>query len=241
MRIISRLDIKNDFVIKGINFEGLRKIGKPNEICKKYYDQGVNEILIIDSVASLYNRKNIFKILKIAATNIFVPITVGGGLRNLKDIKNALDNGADKVALNSSVIKKPQFLKDAVNEYGSSTILSSIEVKKLDKKYFVYFNNGKENSNIELFKWLEIVQKYGCGEILLSSIDNEGTLKGCDYELLDKVYKYITVPIIYSGGCKDINDIKKFKNLYPDDALAIGSIVHYNKTDFNEIKKTLKL
>ena len=241
MRIISRLDIKNDFVIKGINFEGLRKIGKPNEICKKYYDQGVNEILIIDSVASLYNRKNIFKILKIAATNIFVPITVGGGLRNLQDIKNALDNGADKVALNSSVIKKPQFLKDAVNEYGSSTILSSIEVKKLDKKYFVYFNNGKENSNIELVKWLEIVQKYGCGEILLSSIDNEGTLKGCDYELLDKVYKYINVPIIYSGGCKDINDIKKFKNLYPDEALAIGSIVHYNKTNFNEIKKTLKL
>tara|TARA_B100000989_G_scaffold291044_1_gene265031 strand:+ start:21987 stop:22706 length:720 start_codon:yes stop_codon:yes gene_type:complete len=239
MRLIARLDIKNNYVIKGINYEGLRKIGNPNEISKQYYNDGADEIILIDSVASLYDRSNIFKIANAASKDIFIPITVGGGLRNLNDIKKALDNGADKVAINSSVVKRPEFMLEAVKEYGASTILSSIEVKKINKKFLVYFNNGKENSNIDLLYWLELVQKYGCGEILLSSIDNDGTEKGCNYELLNTVRKYISVPIIYSGGCKDLNDIKKFKKFHSNDALAIGSIIHYKKTNFKIIKQKI--
>ena len=239
MRLIARLDIKNNYVIKGINYEGLRKIGNPNAISKQYYDDGVDEIILIDSVASLYDRSNVFKIAKEVSKNIFIPITIGGGLRNLKDIKKALNSGADKVAINSSIVKRPKFLMEAVKEYGASTIISSIEVKKIKNKFLVYYNNGKENSNIDLFHWLELIQKYGCGEILLSSIDSDGTEKGCNYELLQKVKKYINVPIIYSGGCKDIKDIQRFKKLHFNDALAIGSIVHYKKTNFKLIKKNI--
>ena len=147
MRVISRIDIKNNYVIKGINLEGLRKIGKPLEIATKYYTYGVDEIILVDAVASLYKRNNLFDVVKEATKNIFVPLTLGGGLRSLKDIENALKSGADKVALNSYVTENPNFIKEAVKNFGSSTITIYIEAKKIDnKKWEIYKHYGRERT-----------------------------------------------------------------------------------------------
>lgn len=237
MRLFTRLDIKNDTVIKPINFEGLRKVGKPLDMAKKYYKDGIDELIFMDAVASLYNRRNVFNIIKKACENIFIPITVGGGIKNLKEIKKCLLSGADKVAINSAVVKNINFLKEAVTIYGSSTIVSYIETKKITDEWYVFYNNGKENSNIKLKKWINIVQDHGCGEILLTPIDNDGTLNGINFELLNFVYKTIKVPLIYSGGTKDLNDIKKFKKIYPDESISVSSLLHYNFENIQNIKK----
>ena len=159
MRIIPLLETKNDYLIKGFQMEGIRNIGKPLDYAKKYYQMGAHEIIIIDSVASYYNRKNLFDLIKNLTKEIFIPLTIGGGIRTLENINQCLKIGADKVAINSSAIKNPSFLKNAVNEFGESTIVSYIEVKKLNNKYFAYFNNGRENSEILLQDWLKIVQE----------------------------------------------------------------------------------
>ncbi len=239
MRLFTRLDVKNNNIIKPINFEGLRKVGKPLPMAKKYYEEGIDEILFMDAVASLYNRKNLFNIIKQATKNIFRPITIGGGIKSLKDVKNCLLSGADKVAINSAFVKNINLLSEMVKIYGSSTIISYIETKKINGNWLVFFNNGKENSGINLLDWIYKVQNFGCGEILLTSIDKDGTLKGCDYELLNLVYKKIKVPLIYSGGCKNIEDVKKFKKKYPQTALSISSLLHYDLEKISDIKKNI--
>ena len=155
MRIISRLDIKNEFVIKGINLEGLRKIGDPYTLSKKYYNEGVDEIILIDSVASLYSRNNLFHIVEKTVKDVFIPITLGGGIRSLKDISKALKAGADKIAINSYVTENPNFINTSVNEFGSSTITIYIEAKKVgEKKWEVYKNYGRDKTGIDLIAYL---------------------------------------------------------------------------------------
>ena len=207
MRIIGRLDIKNNFVIKGINFEGLRKIGDPLDLAKKYYSQKIDEIIFIDAVASLYERNNLFHIIKKATKEIFCPITLGGGIRSLYDIEESLKSGADKVAINSHAIENPNFIKEAVKNFGSSNIISNIESKKLNENSWeVYKYYGREKTGVDLIDWIKKVQDLGCGEILLTSIDKEGLQQGMDYELLDKVSKLINRPLIFSGGFSKFSD-----------------------------------
>jgi len=239
MRLFTRLDVKNDSIIKPINFEGLRKVGEPLSLAQKYYREGIDEIIFMDSVASLYKRKNLFNIIKKASKDIFIPITVGGGIKNTKDIKKCLLSGADKVAINSAFVKNISFLQKAVNIYGSSTIVCSIETKKIDNNWFVFFNNGKENSKIKLIDWIIKVQKFGCGEILLTSIDKDGAMSGCDFELLNFSIKSIKVPLIYSGGFNSVEEVKKFKKKFPSESISISSLLHYNLEKISNIKKII--
>jgi len=242
MRIISRVDIKNNFVIKGINLEGLRKVGDPKNIIEKYYREGIDEIIIIDSVASLYGRNNLFKLIEKITEEVFVPITLGGGIKNLIDIEKALNSGADKVAINSGAFKNYNFIKQASKEFGSSTIISYIEAKKISKKKWEpYTNSGREKTNFNLIDWIKKIQDDGCGEIVLTSIDHEGTEKGFDFEMLEQIEKYIFKPIIISGGCGSINDIIDIRKRFNHASVAIASLLHYNKIKISVIKKEINL
>ena len=238
MRTIARIDIKNEFVIKGINLEGLRKIDKPEKIIKDYYNNGIDELLIIDSVASLYGRNNLFKLIKEITSEIFVPITLGGGIRSLEDIENSLKSGADKVAINSKALEDPNFLNEAIKNFGESTIVVNIEAKKLSfEKWEPYKFCGREKTNIDLEKWLKIIHDTGCGEILLTSIDHEGTEMGFDMSLIKKVYPLIKKPLIISGGCGNLNHILELKKEFQNVSIALASVLHYKTLKIPEIKK----
>ena len=238
MRTIARIDIKNDSVIKGINLEGLRKIGDPVNIAKEYYKKGIDELLIIDSVASLYGRNNLFDLIKNITKDIFVPITLGGGIRSLKDIENALNSGADKVAINSMALENPDFLKEAASNFGESTIVVNIEAKKImNNLWEPYKFCGREKTNLNVNDWIEIIQSKGCGEILLTSIDKEGTETGFDIDLINNVYKIVNKPLIVSGGCGNLSDIRKLRKDFHTVSVALASVLHYKILSISEIKK----
>jgi len=237
MRIISRIDIKNNFVIKGINLEGLRKIGDPLKIATEYYEDGIDEIMMIDAVASLYGRNNLFNIIEKTTENIFVPITLGGGIRSLQDIEKALKSGADKIAINSHAIENPNFIKEAVNTFGSSTITIYIEAKKIDeKKWEAYKYSGREKTGLNVIDWVKTVQDLGCGELLITSVDHEGLQKGFDLELIKEINPFINVPLIINGGCGKTDDIIQVNNTYKNISFSIASAFHYKKILIKELK-----
>lgn len=238
MRIIARIDIKNESVIKGINLEGLRKIGNPIKITEEYYMNGIDELLIVDSVASLYGRNNLFKLIKKISNNIFVPITLGGGIRSLKDIENALNSGADKVAINSKALEVPKFLNLATSNFGESTIVVNIEAKKIGNyKWEPYKFCGREKTNIDVKDWINTIQSEGCGEILLTSIDKEGTETGFDIDLIENTYEIIRKPLIISGGCGNLKNIKEIKKKFKNLSIALASVLHYKILKIEDIKK----
>ena len=238
MRTIARIDIKNNDVIKGINLEGLRKIGNPEQIIKKYYNDGIDELLILDSVASLYGRNNLFSFIKEITKEIFVPITLGGGIRSLKDIEDSLNSGADKVAINSKALEHPEFLSQAVHNFGESTIVVNIEAKKIEpNNWEPYKFCGREKTNLKIEDWIKTVQTKGCGEILLTSIDFEGTEMGFDIELINKIYDLMEKPLIISGGCGCLNDISKVKEKFSKVSIALASVLHYDTLSISDIKK----
>ena len=212
MRIIARLDIKNNFVIKGINLEGLRKVGDPIDLAGKYYENKIDEIIYIDNVASLYRRNSLTKMISKTSEEVFVPMTVGGGIRSLQDIEELLNSGADKIAINSYAIENPKFITEAVSNFGSSTIVIYIEAKQVSTdKWEIFKFSGREKTNINLCNWVDEIQDRGCGEILLTSIDYEGLQRGFDIDMIDKIYAKIKVPLIISGGCGDIDHIISLK------------------------------
>lgn len=228
-RIISRLDIKGPNLVKGINLEGLRVLGNPSEFAKYYYETGVDEILLMDCVASLYGRNSLDNIISYTAENTFVPITVGGGIRTLNDINRILRSGADKVCINTAAINNPKFIKDAVEHFGSSTIVCAIEVILSESgKYLCYTDNGREYTGIELNFWIEKVQDLGVGEILITSVDKEGTGEGFDVKLVNALEVEIKIPIIYHGGIGKMEDVIKLMKEYNFDGIAIASSLHYN-------------
>ena len=239
-RIIARLDVKNDFVIKGIHLEGLRKIGNPNEMAKKYYLQGIDEILFIDAVAAYYDRNSLTEIIRKACKDVFVPITVGGGIRTLEDIQIALNAGADKVAINTKAVQNPNFIKEASKVFGSQCIVSSIEAKQISKnKWEVYTDNGREPSGKNVIDWVQEVENLGAGEILITSIDKEGTKKGFDIELNNLVSKIVNIPIFSSGGAgcnSDVSDVFLNTDI---DAVSIASLFHYELESIFNLKNFL--
>ena len=184
IRIIPRLDIKGPNLVKGIHLEGLRVLGKPEDFAKLYYEQGADELIYQDTVASLYQRNSLTDIITKTAKNIFIPITVGGGLRTLDDINKVLRAGADKVAINTAAIKNPNFITEASRAFGSSTIVVAIEtIKQPNNSYLAYTDNGREYTGVDAISWAKEVEEHGAGEILLTSIDQEGTGNGFDLEL----------------------------------------------------------
>jgi len=237
IRLIARLDIKSNSVVKGINLEGIRKVGDPKALAKKYYNEGIDEIIYMDVVASLYGRNSIKEVIKEAASEIFVPLTVGGGIRNLNDIREVLKSGADKVAINTEAIKNPFFIKEAAEAVGSQAIVISIEAKKNNNSWEVYYNNGRERSGKDVIKWALEAQNLGAGELLITSIDHEGLKKGMDLDLLNELRKDIAIPIIFSGGIGSAQDVLE---VVPKvDAIAIASVLHYNLIGIKQIKQNL--
>ena len=232
--------MKNNTVVKGIQFEGLRVVGKPEELSEKYYKDGADELLYVDAVASLYERNSLHEIVKKTARKNFVPLTVGGGIRKLQDINDILNCGADKVAINTAAMKRPDFLKEAANKYGSQCIVLSIQAKAKGKgKWEAYTETGRERSGKDVFEWLKEAVSLGVGEILLTSIDADGSKKGFDIELYETISKIVKVPLIISGGAGKVEDLIKISENTPPDGIALGSLLHYKMDSIKNIKKRL--
>ncbi len=238
-RLIARMDIKNSNLIKSINLEGLKIIGNPNEYAKKYYEDGADEILFMDCVATLYGRNNLSQIINQSTKDIFIPIAVGGGIRSLDDVKMMLNSGADKVAINTAAVNNPQFITVLANLIGSQSIIISIEAKKRDQNWEVYISNGRDPTGKDVVEWAKEVEKLGAGEILLTSIDQEGTRKGFDVELIKAVTSATNLPVICSGGFGKIDHAKKLIDSCQISAIALADALHYKRHKLSEIKKGL--
>jgi len=229
IRIIPRLDIKGPNLVKGIHLEGLRVLGRPSDFAKYYYESGADEIMFMDVVASLYERNSLHDIISETAKSIFIPITVGGGLRSISDIKEVLRAGADKVCLNTAAINNPNLIKEATRIFGSSTIVVAIEaIKGNDGKYLAYTDNGREHTGVDVFEWAKKLDEMRVGEIVLTSVDKEGTGEGFDMELIKGISSSISVPLIVHGGPGKKEDIPKAFLEGHADAVAISSILHYH-------------
>ena len=234
IRIIPRLDIKGPNLVKGIHLEGLRVLGKPEDFAKLYYEQGADELIYQDTVASLYQRNSLTDIITKTAKNIFIPITVGGGLRTLDDINKVLRAGADKVAINTAAIQNPGFITEASHAFGSSTIVIAIEtIKQSDNSYLAYTDNGREHTGVDAISWAKEAEERGAGEILLTSIDQEGTGNGFDLELIKRVSDLLTIPVIAHGGAANDTHISASIKDSGADAVAIASMLHYSALNRN--------
>jgi len=229
IRIIPRLDIKGPNLVKGIHLEGLRVVGKPEIFARHYYEQGADELFFIDVVASLYERNSLDDIISNTAKEIFIPLTVGGGLRTLDDIRKVLRAGADKVSINTAALKNPNFISEAALKFGSSTIVVAIEaIKQPNGKYFAYTDNAREFTGVEVFEWAQKVVELGAGEICITSVDNEGTGIGFDTELIQGVSNLVNVPVIAHGGAGKKEDVLNLVNSVDVNAVAIASMFHYD-------------
>nr|WP_314839267.1 imidazole glycerol phosphate synthase cyclase subunit [uncultured Flavobacterium sp.] len=228
VRIIPKLDIKGPNLVKGIHLEGLRVLGKPSDFAKYYYEQGADELMFMDVVASLYERNSLHDIISETAKSIFIPITVGGGIRSLNDIKSMLRIGADKISINTAAIKRPEFIREASEEFGSSTIVVTIEaIKNSDGKYYAFIDNGREFTGIEVIEWAKEVERLGAGEIVITSVDKEGTGKGVDVQLTKEISDAVSLPVIAHGGIGSMNDVENLLESGIIDSIAIGSSLHY--------------
>ena len=224
LRVISRLDIKGSNVIKGIQFEALRVIGNAQELAKQYYDQGIDEIIYVDSVANLYNRSKILDIVFESSRNIRIPFTAGGGVRSLVDIEELLNAGADKVFINSQATKDPKFIEQAAKTFGSQCIVLSVEAKKIkDHKWEAYIDSGREPSGLNVSNWIQKAENLGAGEIFLTSIDKDGTKKGFDIDLIKDVSSKTKLSLVISGGLGDISHLKEIQHIKNINGVAIGS------------------
>ena len=238
LRIIARLDIKGDKLIKGMHLEGLRVIGNPQNFASMYYEDGIDEIIYLDAVASLYSRSHLAELVSDAAKNIFVPITVGGGIRSVADVDRLLRAGADKVAINTAVMKHPSLIDQIAKRYGSQCMVLYVEAKQVALNMWeAYIENGREKTGKNVIEWISEAVKRGAGEILLTSIDREGTRKGFDINLTRSVSQCVNVPIIASGGMGCIQDLLDVAVDGIADAVAMADVLHYKRLKISEIKK----
>lgn len=231
IRVIPRIDIKGDNLVKGVNLEGFRALGNANLFIEEYYKQQADEILLNDVVASLYDQNSLNNFIKRLTKKIFVPLIVGGGIKSLNDIEHLLKSGADRVFINSAMLKKPKFLDESIKYFGSSTIIASIEANKISNKYMCLTNSGRDETKRDVLSWAKEVESRGASEILLTSIKNEGLGNGFDIELMNLLNKSISIPFIVSGGYGKITHLKeilKFQNL---SAVSVASAIHYSTKD----------
>ncbi len=236
VRLIARLDVKAPNLVKGIQLEGLRKMGDPNEFALKYYLQGADEIFYADIVASLYERNSLLDIIERTTDRVFVPITVGGGLRNIDDVAAALRVGADKVSVNTAAIKRPEVISEIAKRFGIQCMVLSIQAKNHGNHWEAYYDNGREHSHLDVIEWAKRGEELGAGEIMLTSVDKEGTAKGFDVELVKAVTDVVTVPVIASGGMGRLEDINPVIQKGHADAVAMAHVLHYNQLSISEIR-----
>ena len=237
LRLIARLDIKGANLIKGIHLEGLRVVGDPQIHAAKYYQDGADEIIYMDTVASLYGRNNLVDVVSRATEHVFVPITVGGGIRSVEDARTLLRAGADKVAINTAAIKEPKLISQLSDVWGSSTIVLSIEAKKTgDNKWEAYTDNGRERTGLDVAQWAETGAKLGAGEIFVTSVDQEGTRKGFDCELVAEITKRVDIPVIASGGFGSLDHLSQLVKTAKPTGVAIADSLHYNRYSFDQLR-----
>lgn len=237
-RIIPCLDVKDGRVVKGVNFVGLKDAGDPVEVAKRYNDEGADEITFLDITASSDNRETIVDIVKKVAQEIFIPLTVGGGIRTLEDIYKLLNVGCDKVSVNSAAIKRPELINEGAKRFGSQCIVTAIDVKKSGDKYHVFLNGGRVDTGLDAVEWAKEVVDRGSGEILLTSMDADGTKAGFELNITEQIAKAVSVPVIASGGAGTMEHIKDAFEHGAEAALA-ASIFHYKEIDIMELKRYL--
>lgn len=228
IRIIPRIDIKGPHLVKGIHLEGLRVLGTPEEFARYYYENGADELIYMDVVASLYERNSLHDIISKTAKELFIPLTVGGGIRTLDDIKQVLRAGADKVAINTAAIKNPSFIKEAAKAFGSSTIIVTIEaIKQSDGSYLAFIDNGREHTSLEVTDWAKQIEELGAGEIIITSVDREGTGSGLDLELIKKITNAVSLSVTAHGGPGKLDHILETFTQTNVDAVSLASMLHY--------------
>lgn len=241
IRLIARLDIKGPNLIKGVRFEGLRVMGSPAEHALRYYQQGADELIYIDSVASLYGRNNLSEIVQSAARDVFIPMTVGGGIRSTDDVRHLLRCGADKVAVNTAALAQPALITEIAREFGSQCMVLSIQAKQIAPgRWEAYTDTGRERSGIDVVEWARKGVQLGAGEILITSVDREGTRKGFDVELVRTVADAVSVPVIASGGMGSPQDAVDVVRDGHADAVAMADILHYKRATLAEVRLHLK-
>ena len=240
-RIIPCLDVRNGLVVKGTNFTGLRNISSPVELASYYSDNGADELVFYDITASSDGRKLFTDILCETARNVFIPLTVGGGINSCDDFDRVLKCGADKVSVNSGAIRNPALIGEAAKLYGDQCVVLSVDIKRVDGVFRVFAKGGRENTGLEAIDWIKRGVDNGAGEIVVNSIDTDGVKQGFDIEMLDAVCNAVSVPVIASGGAGCINDfIKLFKTLPKVDAGLAASIFHFGEVSIKELKQTMK-
>lgn len=239
-RIIPCLDVKNGETVKGINFENLQYAGDPIALAKKYSDEGADELVFLDITATNEGRKTTVKMVENVAKQVFIPFTVGGGIKSLDDFKQLLKAGADKIAINSAAVKTPELIKEASTYFGSQCVVVAVDAKFVDGDFYVFINAGQKNTGIKLVDWVEKVEALGAGEILLTSMDADGTQNGFDLDMTKLVVEHVNIPVIASGGAgANVNHFVEVFNDAKADAALAASIFHYGTLPVQELKKAL--
>ena len=240
-RIIPCLDVKNGQTVKGINFLNLKYAGDPVELAKKYSDEGADELVFLDITATNEGRQTTLKMVEKVAKNVFIPFTVGGGIKSVDDIKNLLMAGADKVSLNSAAVKNPELIKEAAETFGSQCVVVAVDSKKIDGEFYVFVNAGQKNTGIKVLDWVKKVEKLGAGEILLTSMDADGTQNGFDIDVTKFVEENVNIPVIASGGAgADPQHFVDVFNIANADAALAASIFHYGTLPIKKLKQYLR-
>lgn len=241
-RIIPCLDIKDGKVVKGIHFNGLKEVGDPVELARHYDEQGADEIVFLDITATYENRDTMYALVEEAAGSLSIPLAIGGGVRHLDDFRKVLLCGADKISINSAAIREPELINQAAREFGSQCVVVAIDAKKNKQtnRFEVYIKGGRENTGIDLVAWAKECQQRGAGEILLTSMDKDGTQSGYDIEMLQAVCAATNIPVIASGGCGGVDDIIEVFKKTDCDAALVAYLFHYGISTISEVKERLK-
>ncbi|MFC6324189.1 imidazole glycerol phosphate synthase subunit HisF [Companilactobacillus baiquanensis] len=239
-RIIPCLDVDNGRVKKGVNFVNLMDVGDPTEIAAEYQKQGADELVFLDITATNEHRKTMVDIVESVSSQVFMPLTIGGGVQDISDIQRLLKAGADKVAINSAAVSDPQLITEGAEKFGNQCIVVAIDVKKTNGKYLVHTHGGKKATDLDAIKWAKKVVELGAGELLITSMDKDGTKDGFDIELYQAINQVVNVPIIASGGAGKVEDFSEvFKKADVDGALA-ASVFHFGELSINNVKKAVK-
>lgn len=240
-RIIPCLDVKNGETVKGINFENLQYAGDPITLAKKYSDEGADELVFLDITATNEGRKTTVQMVEKVAKQVFIPFTVGGGIQSIEDMRRLLSAGADKIAINSAAVKNPDLIKEASNYFGSQCVVVAIDAKYIDGDFYVFVNAGQKNTGIKLSNWAKQAEGLGAGEILLTSMDADGTQNGFDIKMTKLVADSINIPTIASGGAgANVEHFVDVFNLANADAALAASIFHYDTLPVQILKQSLK-
>lgn len=240
-RIIPCLDVKDGKVVKGINFVGIKDVGDPVECAKMYNEQGADEIVFLDITATYEARKTIVDIVRDTAKEVFVPLTVGGGISSIEDFSTLLRAGADKVSVNSAAIKNPELIREAADKFGSQCVVVAIDAKKMENgRYNVFIAGGRVDTGIDAIEWAKKACELGAGEILLTSMDADGTKQGFDLPMLNAVCEVVNVPVIASGGCGKLEHFSEVFEKSGADAALAASLFHYRELTVGEVKEHLK-